>query len=92
MQAGDPYPDQVGSTAAAVVAALDRPGLDWQVWHLPAFGGTREDPVGPQGRSPGGPRRPEKDPQRLLAAPPAAGAAADSVRSPEPDPPSPQRL
>lgn len=31
VRAGDPYPDQVASTAAAVVAALGEPELDWQV-------------------------------------------------------------
>jgi ferrochelatase len=31
VSAGDPYPEQVASTASAVVAALDRPGLDWQM-------------------------------------------------------------
>ena len=30
VQAGDPYRNQVESTAAAVIAALDRPGLDWR--------------------------------------------------------------
>jgi ferrochelatase len=29
VQAGDSYPNQVETTAAAVIAALDRPGLDW---------------------------------------------------------------
>jgi ferrochelatase len=29
--AGDPYPQQIAETAAAVVAALARPGLDWLV-------------------------------------------------------------
>jgi protoporphyrin/coproporphyrin ferrochelatase len=29
VQAGDPYPDQVETTAAAVIGALNRPGLDW---------------------------------------------------------------
>ena len=29
--AGDPYPSQIASTAAAVVSALARPGLDWRV-------------------------------------------------------------
>ncbi|MBO0738119.1 MAG: ferrochelatase [Alphaproteobacteria bacterium] len=38
VHAGDPYPDQVGSTAAAVVAALDRPGLDWQVCYQSRVG------------------------------------------------------
>lgn len=31
VRAGDPYPDQVMRTAEAVVAALARPALDWQV-------------------------------------------------------------
>jgi ferrochelatase len=29
VQAGDPYPSQVETTAAAVIAALNRPGIDW---------------------------------------------------------------
>src|SRR5437660_3439883 len=29
VQAGDPYPDQVETTAAAVIGALNQPGLDW---------------------------------------------------------------
>jgi protoporphyrin/coproporphyrin ferrochelatase len=35
---GDPYPSQVAATAAAVVAALDRPGLDWQVCYQSRVG------------------------------------------------------
>jgi protoporphyrin/coproporphyrin ferrochelatase len=31
ISAGDPYREQVGSTAAAVIAALDRRGIDWQL-------------------------------------------------------------
>src|SRR5260370_23579652 len=31
VRAGDPYPAQVEQTAAAVVAGLARPGLDWRV-------------------------------------------------------------
>jgi ferrochelatase len=35
---GDPYPDQVERTAAAVVAALDRPELDWRVCYQSRVG------------------------------------------------------
>lgn len=38
VRAGDPYPDQVGLTAAAVVAALARPGLDWRVCYQSRVG------------------------------------------------------
>jgi protoporphyrin/coproporphyrin ferrochelatase len=38
VQAGDPYPEQVGMTARAVVAALDRPDLDWQVCYQSRVG------------------------------------------------------
>jgi len=31
VRTGDPYPTQIQATAAAVIAALDRPGADWQV-------------------------------------------------------------
>jgi ferrochelatase len=36
--AGDPYPKQVEATAAAVVAALDRPGLNWRVCYQSRVG------------------------------------------------------
>jgi protoporphyrin/coproporphyrin ferrochelatase len=36
--AGDPYPGQVEMTAQAVVAALARPGLDWQVCYQSRVG------------------------------------------------------
>jgi ferrochelatase len=35
---GDPYPDQVEQTAAAVVAALARPELDWRVCYQSRVG------------------------------------------------------
>jgi len=35
---GDPYPDQVEQTAAAVVAALDQPELDWRVCYQSRVG------------------------------------------------------
>ena len=35
---GDPYPSQVEATAAAVVAALDHPGIDWQVCYKSRVG------------------------------------------------------
>jgi ferrochelatase len=38
VRAGDPYPEQVEKTAAAVVAALDRPGLDWVVCYQSRVG------------------------------------------------------
>jgi ferrochelatase len=38
VQAGDPYPKQVEATAAAVVAALDRPDLDWVVCYQSRVG------------------------------------------------------
>jgi protoporphyrin/coproporphyrin ferrochelatase len=38
VRAGEPYPGQVESTAAAVIAALDRPGLDWQVCYQSRVG------------------------------------------------------
>ncbi|MGC2412586.1 MAG: ferrochelatase [Stellaceae bacterium] len=36
--AGDPYPHEVESTAAAVVTALARPGLDWRVCYQSRVG------------------------------------------------------
>jgi ferrochelatase len=38
VQAGDPYPSQVETTAAAVIAALNRPGLDWTVCYQSRVG------------------------------------------------------
>jgi ferrochelatase len=38
VRAGDPYPDQINKTAAAVIAALDRPGLDWTVCYQSRVG------------------------------------------------------
>ena len=35
---GEPYPRQVEATAAAVIAALDRPGLDWRVCYQSRVG------------------------------------------------------
>jgi ferrochelatase len=38
---GDPYPDQVARTAAAVVAALNEPGLDWVLCYQSRVGPLR---------------------------------------------------
>jgi ferrochelatase len=38
VQAGDPYPNQVETTAAAVIAALNRPDLDWTVCYQSRIG------------------------------------------------------
>jgi ferrochelatase len=38
VQAGDSYPNQVETTAAAVIAALNRPGLDWTVCYQSRVG------------------------------------------------------
>jgi protoporphyrin/coproporphyrin ferrochelatase len=38
VRAGDPYRDQVELTAAAVIAALDRPGVDWRVCYQSRVG------------------------------------------------------
>lgn len=38
VRAGDPYPGQVAQTAAAVVAALGRPNLDWTVCYQSRVG------------------------------------------------------
>jgi ferrochelatase len=38
VQAGDPYPQQIAETAAAGIAALDRPGLDWRVCYQSRVG------------------------------------------------------
>src|SRR4249920_1361048 len=38
VRAGDPYPQEIGSTAAAVVQALGRSGLDWQVCYQSRVG------------------------------------------------------
>jgi protoporphyrin/coproporphyrin ferrochelatase len=41
VRAGDPYQSQVEMTAAAVVAALGRPGLDWRVCYQSRVGPLR---------------------------------------------------
>jgi ferrochelatase len=38
VQAGDPYPNQVETTAAAVIAALNRPDLDWTICYQSRVG------------------------------------------------------
>jgi ferrochelatase len=38
VRAGDPYPDQVESTAAAVIGALQRPEIDWRVCYQSRVG------------------------------------------------------
>ena len=38
VRSGDPYPNQVEATAAAVIAALDRPRLDWRVCYQSRVG------------------------------------------------------
>ncbi len=38
VRAGDPYPGQIVETAAAVIAALARPGLDWRVCYQSRVG------------------------------------------------------
>ena len=38
VRAGDPYPRQIAETAAAVAAALGRPGLDWRVCYQSRVG------------------------------------------------------
>lgn len=38
VRAGDPYPDQVETTARAVVAALGQPGLDWRLCYQSRVG------------------------------------------------------
>ena len=38
VQAGDPYPEQIGQTARAVVAALDWPDLGWTVCYQSRVG------------------------------------------------------
>jgi protoporphyrin/coproporphyrin ferrochelatase len=38
VRAGDPYPRQIEETAAAVIAELDRPGLDWVVCYQSRVG------------------------------------------------------
>jgi ferrochelatase len=38
VRAGDPYPNQVETTAMAVIAALNRPGLDWTVCYQSRVG------------------------------------------------------
>ena len=41
VRAGDPYPSQVEQTAAAVVAALAQPELDWRVCYQSRVGPLR---------------------------------------------------
>jgi ferrochelatase len=41
VRAGDPYPAQVERTAAAVVEALAKPGLDWRVCYQSRVGPLR---------------------------------------------------
>jgi ferrochelatase len=41
VHAGDPYRDQVEATAEAVIAALDRPGINWQVCYQSRVGPLR---------------------------------------------------
>jgi protoporphyrin/coproporphyrin ferrochelatase len=38
VEAGDPYPRQIEQTAAAVIAVLDQPGLDWTVCYQSRVG------------------------------------------------------
>jgi ferrochelatase len=38
VEAGEPYPDQVEATAAAIIAGLNRPGLDWTVCYQSRVG------------------------------------------------------
>jgi ferrochelatase len=38
VEAGDPYPNQIETTAAAVIGALNRPGLDWTVCYQSRVG------------------------------------------------------
>jgi ferrochelatase len=38
VRAGDPYPGQIAQTAAALIAALARPGLDWRVCYQSRVG------------------------------------------------------
>jgi protoporphyrin/coproporphyrin ferrochelatase len=38
VRAGDPYPGQVEATASTVIAALNRPGVDWQVCYQSRVG------------------------------------------------------
>jgi ferrochelatase len=38
VRAGDPYPVQIDQTATAVIAALGRPGLDWNVCYQSRVG------------------------------------------------------
>ena len=40
VRAGDPYPGQVETTAAAVIRALERPGIDWHVCYQSRVGPT----------------------------------------------------
>jgi ferrochelatase len=41
VRAGDPYPEQIAETAAAVINALARPGLDWVVCYQSRVGPLR---------------------------------------------------
>lgn len=56
VEAGDPYPNQVETTAVAVIAALNRPGFDWTVCYqsrvgpLEWIGPTTEDEIRRAGR------------------------------------------
>jgi ferrochelatase len=38
VRGGDPYPQEVAATAAAVIAALGQPGLDWQICYQSRVG------------------------------------------------------
>ena len=38
VRGGDPYPDEIAKTAAAAIAALSRPGLDWTVCYQSRVG------------------------------------------------------
>jgi ferrochelatase len=56
VRAGDPYPQQIEQTAAAVVAALGRPSVDWVVCYqsrvgpLPWLGPATDDEIRRAGR------------------------------------------
>jgi protoporphyrin/coproporphyrin ferrochelatase len=47
---GDPYPSQVEATAAAVIEAVDRPGLDWRVCYQSRVGPATDDEIRQAGR------------------------------------------
>jgi ferrochelatase len=38
VRAGDPYPDEIGQTASAIIAVLNRPELDWRVCYQSRVG------------------------------------------------------